>query len=389
MTVIRPGRILILWNQVEEDVYERIRAEGPRALQWEPQKLADDMATVAEELELIVKSLRERGHTVAIANIRDSLTALLTAIETHKPDVVFNLVEYFGEDPAHEMHVAGVYELLGIAYTGSRPDVLSLCQQKHRTKAVLAAAGLPTPRYVVVPGEGDDRVPDDHGLRFPMIVKPAMDDASGGIDAGSVVKDRAALDARVSKLVTDYKTAVLVEEYIAGREIHCAILGNDPPTALPLFEMAFRDVAGGKKLPKIITYKAKWDPHSRDFYAMDAVCPPADLTPEEIAQIEDVAIRAFHAVGCRDYARVDMRLDPKTGEPFILEINPNPDLSEACAYNQCAAVSGRTYAQLVDEIAHYALIRARATRKKSAGPGDQLLREYLARAPRKKKKTGS
>lgn len=387
----KPGRILILWNQVEEDVYERIRADGPRPLDWDPNRVADDMSTAVEELDLIVKSLRARGHTVAIVNIADRLEVMLQAIQTHKPDAIFNLVEFFGDDPAHEMHVPAIFELLGIAYTGSRPDVLGLCMRKHRTKAVLSAAGLPTPRYVVVPGEPGERVPDDHGLKFPLICKPAMDDASGGIDTGSVVHDRAALDARVTKLVTEYRAPVLVEEYIAGREIHCAILGNDPPEALPLFEMKFHGRAS-KSMPHIITYKAKWDPHSKDYYAMDGVCPPEGLEPEVVSYIEDVAIRAFHAVGCRDYARIDMRLDPKSGEPYILEVNPNPDLSDTCAYNQCAAVSGRTYDQVVDAIARMALTRAardRAARKKAAGPSDQLLRDYLARAPRAKRKTGS
>jgi D-alanine-D-alanine ligase len=384
----KPGRILILWNQVEEDVYERIQADGPRALDWDPDKTAEQMSTAAEELDLIVRSLRDRGHTVSIANIGDSLTGLLQAIDGFAPDVIFNLVEFFGEDPAHEMHVAGVYELLGIAYTGSRPEVLTLCQRKHRTKAILAAADVPTPRYVVVSGEAGSRVPDDHGLRFPLIVKPAMEDASGGIDAGSVVRDRAALDARVTKLVDEYHAPVIVEEYIDGREIHCAIMGNDPPEALPLFEMAFHQEASAS-MPHIITYKAKWDPHSKDFYAMDGVCPPTDLEPETVRYIQEIAIRAYNAVGCRDYARVDMRVEPESGEPYVLEVNPNPDLSDSCAFVQCAAVSGRTYAQLVDEIARMALTRARAAKPRATGPGDQLLREYLARAPRKKRKTGT
>jgi D-alanine-D-alanine ligase len=199
----KPGRILILWNQVEEDVYERIRADGPRPLDWDPNRVADDMSTAVEELDLIVKSLRARGHTVAIVNIADRLEVMLQAIQTHKPDAIFNLVEFFGDDPAHEMHVPAIFELLGIAYTGSRPDVLGLCMRKHRTKAVLSAAGLPTPRYVVVPGEPGERVPDDHGLKFPLICKPAMDDASGGIDTGSVVHDRAAHGYHGARVVTD------------------------------------------------------------------------------------------------------------------------------------------------------------------------------------------
>jgi len=384
----KPGRILILWNQVEEDVYERIRSDGPRALDWDPAQTAEEMSTAVEELDLIARSLRDRGHTVEIANIADSLTGLLEAIDSFKPDAIFNLVEFFGDDPAHEMHVAGVFELLGIAYTGSRPEVLSLCQRKHRTKAILAAAGIPTPRYVVVSGERGSRVPDDHGLRFPLICKPAMEDASGGIDAGSVVRDREALDTRVTKLVNEYASPILVEEYIAGREIHAAILGNEHPEVLPLFEMAFHH-APSVAMPHIITFKAKWDPHSKDFYAMDGVCPPPDLEPETVRYIEEVGVRAFQALGCRDYARIDMRLDVATGEPYVLEVNPNPDLSDSCAYVQCAAVSGRSYAELVDEIARLALKRSRAARRRTggvSGASDQLLREYLARLPRAKRK---
>ena len=353
------------------------------------------MSTAAEEMDLIVKSLRERGHTVAIANIRDDLGALVGAIQRHKPDAVFNLIEFFGEDPSNEMHVAGVFDLLGVAYTGSRPETLSLCQKKHRAKAVLIAAGLPTPRYIVInPGE---RVPSRHRLRFPLIVKPAMEDASGGIDETSLVRDRAALHAKVDWVLKEFEMPALIEEFIEGREIHCAILGNDPPVALPLFEMVFHDPPDGAPLPKIITYKAKWDPNSRDYYSMDGVCPAPDLEPEVVKYIEETAIHAYRTVGCRDYGRVDMRLDPATGEPYILEVNPNPDLSDACAFTQCATTGGMTYADLVDQIAGQALARARTARVRPTGPSDQLLREYISRPirgartgapPRKKRQTG-
>jgi D-alanine-D-alanine ligase len=389
--MIKPGRVLVLWNQVEEDVYERLRADGPRTVEG-TDRIADTMSTVAEELSLIVRSLRERGHTVHAVNINDSFATLVGAITEHKPDAIFNLVEFFGDDQGHEMHVAGVYELLDVAYTGNRPETLALCQRKNRTKAVLAAAGVPTPRYAVVTKHDAARAALG-AMKFPMIVKPTMDDASGGIDAGSVVADRAALDARVEHLLAEYPgLPVLVEEFIDGREIHCAILGTEP---LPLFEMVFQDGAkdaDGTPLPRIITYKAKWDPQSPDFYAMDGVCPVPDLEPEVVQHLERIALRAFDAVGCRDYARVDMRIDPKTGDAFVLEVNPNPDLSDVCAFVQCATASGRTYAQLVDEIAGFALRRARVMNKRppKTGPSDQMLREYLARnKPRKRRRTGT
>ena len=290
------------------------------------------------------------------------------------PDCVVNLVEFFRDDPEQEHNVPALFELLNLPYTGNRPLALSLCQKKPQAKALLAAAGLPTPRGVVV-----ERLPlPELDLRYPLIVKPAHDDASGGIDAGSVVHDRAELEARVQLLLAEHTMAALVEEYIAGRELHCAILGTE---ALPLYEMKFKGGVDdqGRELPHIITYRAKWDPYSRDHYAVESQCPAEQLAPEIVAHVQDVALRAFRAVGCRDYARVDMRLDEATGQAYILEVNPNPDLADSCAFAQCVRASGRTYGQAMNEIVHYALERAKVTPRRYTGPTDTLLSEYLAR----------
>jgi len=376
-------RILILWNQVEDDVYERWRAEGRTSVDWDPERVIHDVGTVAEEMVQIEEALREAGHQVATVNIRDDFHSLVAAVHGHRPDAVMNLVEFFGDDIAHESHVAGVLELLGVSYTGSRPFALTLCQRKHRAKAMLREAGLPTsPSFVVSGRVGDDRAPRDHGLRFPLIVKPAFEDASGGIELTSVVRDQAALDDRVVFTLREYAMPVLVEEYIDGREIHCAVLGNDPPEPLPLFEMEFAERLGadGRPLPKIITFRAKWDPYHRDFYAMDGRCPAEGLEPEVVAHVQDVAIRAARTLGCRDYARVDMRLDAATGEPYILEVNPNPDLADGGAFMQCATASGRSFAQTVGQIVGFALARARGRAAGAAAgePTDQLLKEFLA-----------
>lgn len=380
---MQPGRILILWNQVEDDVYEHLRAEGPRALPWDEGRAAETMSTASEELALIDAALRGAGHTVVVVNVRDDLGTMLGAIAEHRPDAIMNLVEFFGDDFAHEQHVPAIYELLGVAYTGARPSTLELCQRKHRAKSILRAAGLPTaPSFVVSGLPGEERAPRHHGLHYPMIIKPALEDASGGIDRQSVVRDRAELDAKLAAVLAVHGGPVLVEEYIDGREIHCAILGNDPPEALPLFEMEFlgHSDEDGRPLPRIITYRAKWDPLSRDHYSMQGRCPPEGLEPEVIAHIKDVAIRAYRALDGRDYARVDMRLDTRTGEPIILEMNPNPDLADVCAFAQCAAASGRSYAQVVNEIVGMALARGRA-RRPAPHPiaGDDLLREVLLR----------
>ncbi len=392
-----PGRILVLWNQVEDDVYEHLKADGPAVLPWGGGQLAETMATASEELELIRGALCGGGHSVEIVNIGDDVGRLVGAIAEHRPEAILNLVEFFGDDVAHEQHVPAIYELLGVAYTGARPATLELCQRKHRAKSILRAAGLPTaPSFVVTGMPGEERAPRHHGLRYPMIVKPALEDASGGIDHQSVVHDRAALDAKLAAVLASYGGPVLVEEYIDGREIHCAILGGDPPEALPLFEMEFLGHCDehGQPLPRIITYRAKWDPMSRDHYSMQGRCPAEGLEPEVVAHVQDVALRAYRALEGRDYARVDMRLDVRTGEPMILEMNPNPDLSDVCAFAQCAAASGRSYAQVLNEIVGFALARGRrqaetraakaaAAMRAGAGvgveAGDDLLREVLAR----------
>jgi D-alanine-D-alanine ligase len=372
------ARVLILWNQVEDDVVDLWRRDNRRTPEWDPTKIVEPWDTVAEEIELIEESVRDGGHDVSSFNIGDNFENLLGVLERERPDVVLNLVEFFHDDLEHETHVPALFELLDIQYTGNRPLALALCQKKPHAKALLAANNLPVPRGIVV---DQGKAPADLALRYPLIIKPAYDDASGGIDAGSVVRDRAALDARVQMVVGEHKMPALVEEFIEGREIHCAVLGNDPPEALPLYEMQFKDGGvdnEGRKLPGIITYRAKWDPYSRDYYSMESKCPVDDLEPEVVAHVQDVALRAYKTLGCRDYARVDMRLDEKTGEPYILEVNPNPDLADGCAFAQCVRASGRTYSQAIQQIVGFALERARSKPAREPAPSEQLLREYLA-----------
>ena len=364
---------------MEEDVYEQWREQGPKTLAWDASKQVPDVGTVAEEMTTLVEAVRSAGHELTVVNIRDDLGAMLRVIEAAKPEIIFNLVEFFGEDAGHEAHIAGVYEMLELQYTGSRPAALMSCQRKHRTKAILRDAGVPTAKSFVVSGRrGHHVVPTDHGLRFPVIVKPSMEDASGGIDTDSVIYDPARLAGKVDQMLADYEMPILVEEYIDGRELHCAILGTE---ALPLYEMTF---AGGlddhgKALPRIITYRAKWDPYSKDHEAVNGVCPPDNLEAPIAAYVQSVAIKAFKALGCRDYARVDMRLDPVSGEAYVLEVNPNPDLADGCAFANSVRASGRTYAEAINAIVEMALARGRNRPPRPEGPSDTLLREYLAR----------
>ena len=383
-------RILVLWNQPEEDVYERLREEGPQPLPWDPGQVTPDVGTVAEEMAALVAGLRAGGFEVASENIEDDLDRLVGAIRTHRPDAIFNLVEYFQDESVQETYIAGLYELLGVQYTGNRPLALATCQNKVRTKILLEAEGLPTPDYLMIKKLP---VPRDHPLVFPLIVKPALEDASGGIEPESVVIDQETLEDRVGWVLTEFDMPALVEEYIEGREIHAAIIGNDPPVCLPLFEMEFENGGNPEQQhwhPRIISFRAKWDPRSEEFYSMDARCPAVGLAPEVEADIRRIALRAYEAMGCRDYARVDLRVDDD-GDVWILEVNPNPDLIEGAAFIQCAEASGRGYSQTLCEIARMALERKRRAESRKphvALPTDLLLREWTLRKQGKGGKPG-
>lgn len=361
MNPIRTARsVLILWNQVEEDVYEHLRERGATPLPWDSSQYSIDVRTVREELDDLVQSVRRCGHRVTCINVRDDLELLLASVRLHQPDVVFNLIEYFHNDIDLESGVVGLYELLGCAYTGSGGYTLSLCQRKHHTKLLLADAGLSTPFHFVIEEAGTPMpTADELAGRFPFIVKPALEDASGGIEVDAVVGTYQDLRARVEHVVYEFAQPALVEQYIDGRELHVAILGNDPPEVLPFFEMRFldRDREGTDEWrPHIISYSGKWDPLSRDFYALEPICPADAVAPELADTLADMALRAYRVTGCRDYARIDMRV-AENGTPYILEVNPNPDLTDGSAFIMCAQASGRSYADTLDEILEMAIAR--------------------------------
>ena len=364
------GRLLVLWNQVEEDIYEKWRDE-------DPSRVVPDVGTVDEEMGAFIKALEDARFDVELVNVEDSLDRAIGAIRLHRPDAVFNLVEYFNDDQIQEAYIAGLFEMMNVPMTGNRPMTLATCQNKFRTKLILEAAGLPTAEFILA---RKLPVPMDHEMTYPLIVKPAFEDASGGIEKDSVVHNHLALEARVAYVLKEFEMPALVEEYVDGREIHAAILGNNPPEVLPLFEMEFDDSEfnpNDEWRPQIISYRAKWDPHSKDFYTMDAVVPPEDLDPVLAQEIRRIAREAYKAVGCRDYARVDMRIEDD--EIYILEVNPNPDLVDGAAFMLCANASGRTYSETLGAIADLAVARGKYALpdpKKANKPTDTLLLEH-------------
>ncbi len=331
---------------------------SPEALGFTPYFDLEDIPA-EQEYTNIEHALVDAGYKVASYNVKDRFERLFKFLARRKIDVVFNLVEFFHGRPEQEMNVASFYELLEIPYTGAPPMTLALCQNKPMAKAILRSYDLPTPRSMTVRTMADFK--SRHNLHYPVIVKPACEDGSGGIENASIVSTLEDLKARTEYVLSDFKMDALIEEYIEGRELNVAVLGNGPDRrALPISEIEFGGMP--EHLYKIVSYQAKWDPMHEAYHKTIPSCP-ADLPPAITEYAQQLALKATEALGTRDYARVDMRMN-KDGELFILEVNPNPNLSEGTGIARSAEAAGFAFKDLLGNIVESALSR---DKHKSAG----------------------
>lgn len=304
-------------------------------------------AEVEEQAESVQKALDKLGFEYQMLPFEIDLELLIKALKNYRPDVVINLCEGAFGNSHHELNVPSMLELLNIPYTGLPPLALGMCQNKGLTKKILEANGLPTPKFKVL--ENPQNLQDDIG--FPLFVKPLREDASIGISNKSDVRNEAELKAQVEYITNRYKQPALVEEYIAGRELNVAILGNENPRALPISEITF----DFKDEPKIVGFSAKWFKESDEYKKTKPVCP-ALLDPSVKNNVERIALQAFEVLYCRDYARIDIRL--RDNSPWILEVNPNPDISPEAGFSRSLKAVGLSYEQFVEKIIHFALHRA-------------------------------
>jgi D-alanine-D-alanine ligase len=352
--VARQTVVALLYNDIpssstEEDPVD-LTAE---ALGFTPYFDLEDIPA-EQEYANIEKALTDAGYKVASYNVKDRFERLFKFLARRNIDVIFNLVEFFHGRPEQEMHVASFFELLEIPYTGAPPMTLAMCQNKPLAKEVLRSRDLPTPRSLTI------RTMDDfksrHNLHYPVIVKPACEDGSGGIENASIVSSLADLKKRVEFVLEDFKMDALVEEYIEGRELNVAVLGNGAARrALPISEITFEDMPD--HLYKIVSYQAKWEPLHEAYHKTIPSCP-ADLPATTTKRAQELAMKATDALGTRDYARVDMRMNKK-GELFILEVNPNPNLSEGTGIARSAEAAGLKFKDLLGNIVESALERSK------------------------------
>jgi D-alanine-D-alanine ligase len=275
--------------------------------------------------------------------------------ETH-PDIVFNIAEGF-HGVNREAHVPAICEFFGIPYSGSDPFTLSLCLDKARTKETLTFHGIPTPKFAVIE-KIEDLEAFGRPLSLPLFVKPLHEGSSKGITDSNLCWDRAHLLRQTQFLLENYNQPVLVEEYLPGKEFTCAVFGNgDEATVLPIVGMNFESLPKGA-LP-IYSFDAKfvWD---RPEDPLDIFQCPARITRELQASIERVTLDAFRVLGCRDWARIDVRLDA-LGVPNVLEVNPLPGILPDPADNSCmpkaARAAGISYDELIQNCLKYAAAR--------------------------------
>lgn len=341
-------RVLVLYNQVGHDEYESLRTVDPATLGFTPE-YPIQVATVREEIDALARALVREGYAIQCVNVQEDFRILYNAL-SKKPDAIFNLIEFFHDAPGMESSVAALYELFRIPYTGAGPFALTLCRRKALTKQILLSNGVPTPRYRLL---SRPAVPRRHGLHYPLIVKPAREDASAGVSKESVVRDYASLMEQVDRVFREFTPPILVEEYIEGRELHVAILGNDPPQVLPMIEFDFSDLP--PDYPRIISFDAKWNPLKEEYHRVHSVCP-AKLSRRLQRKVEGIAVRAFQLTGSRDYARLDLRLDARN-HAYVLEVNPNPDLTEGVSFMESAEKAGMSFSQTLGKIVEFALSR--------------------------------
>jgi D-alanine-D-alanine ligase len=310
---------------------------------------AESEHEILEIVDVVERELSDAGYTTGRLGVGRDPAPLLTGLQSFRPDAVFNFFEGLADHIETEVAVAAMLDWLHIPYTGCPFPALCLARDKVMAKHLFQGAGLATPRFQVVstPHTEEPR-------EWPVIVKPAAQDASVGLDQGSVVTSREKLETRIASLLERYGPPVLVEQFIRGRELNVALVETPELRALPISEILFID-EDPERWP-IVTYLAKWAPESRDC-VMTPPQYPAKVEPALADRLVTLAKRAFRLMGCRDYARCDFRVTP-AGEPYLLEVNPNPDFHPTAGFTSGLKTAGITHAEFAAILVENALRRS-------------------------------
>jgi len=330
-------RVVILYN-----LFERLRKGEEKDI------LAE--GAIIEEIEAVESAVRSLGHECVVIAVRDEIFEVIHWLKEYQPDVVFNLCESVYGHSCWEMNIPALLDLFRMPYTGSSPLTLGLCQDKGKVKDILQSQDILTPRYQIF----ERAVGVAKGNAFPTIVKPLHEDGSLGISRESVVYDHETLIKQIRYVIDQYQQPALVEEFVEGRELNVGLMEtNGHVGTLPISEIDYSEFPEG--VPKICGYEAKWVTESPEYQKSKPVCP-APMKPGMKKRVEQIALRVFKLFGCRDYARVDLRIG-RDGKIYVLEVNPNPDISPQSGMARALRVQGTTYAEFVGNLLERALKR--------------------------------
>jgi len=303
-------------------------------------------------VDQVAEALRALKHTPSILGVHGDVRKLVNGLSRRKPDLVFNLMEMFGQNIRGDVAVAGLLDLLGLSYTGGGPGELSLRQDKGLAKRALAFEKILYPDFAVF---SKDDLETGGNLHMPLFVKPLRADASIGIGTDAIVHDALSLMKRVTAIHKKFNDTALAEEYIEGREFYVGVLGNREPVAFPAMEMDFSGLPAGA--PRVLDSKAKWKKDSAEFKGTRSIV--ADIPDELRARLQKVLVEAYRALRVRDYGRVDLRYTD-TGEIYVIEVNASCYLEKSGEFAVAAERAGIDYVALIGRIVELAGERAKA-----------------------------
>ena len=327
-----------------------------------------DVSAVEESARAVCQGIADYGLETDIRGVHGrDICELLEHIRSENYDLVFNIVESLCGDTRNELVIPAMLDLVNQPYTGPDALAIGLCLHKVKCKHVLSGQGISTPDFILLNSVEEVHSPAMahklETLRYPYFLKLAREDASIGIKASNRVVDPSSLRARAIELLTKYQQPVLGERYIEGREVNVTVMGNGADLdILPLHEIDFAKMPAGR--PRIVSYAAKWDEEHVDYEGTKPV-PMKNLSAELEARIADTAKGAFRALGLRDFGRIDLRIDEE-GTPWVIDVNPNCDLSPDAGVARAGEHGGMAYPQLVGKICEFAWRRHGARNSKTS-----------------------
>jgi len=336
------GNVLIIHNAVDKGLITKDGAV-----------FVESNAGLMEEVHAVTEAFRALGIKYQVKSI-ETIEQLPDILTHSDQGIVFNLVEELPADILHACYVPAICQVYGRTCTGSDTPALILAQNKWQTKAVLKAAEVPVPEGTIVPiGQGICLKGLVHGK---YVVKPVFSDASEGIDADSIVDlPGMALDKAINQIHRQFKQPALVEQFIPDRELNVSLLQqNNEVQVLPIAEIDFS--AFDANSMRIVGYSAKWDADSFAYNNTPRIIP-ARLSEETSGLVRQHALAAWNAIGCRDYARVDFRMNHNK-QIFVLEVNPNPDISADAGFAAALEAGGISCKKFIETLLHNALMRS-------------------------------